>query len=403
MKRSVFVISTLLILALLFAAPVPVFAQDSQQETPTATPDTQTQAEQDQPLTVFTTYPSRMVGFNETITVPLKLRSGTAQTVALSLEDLPEGWNSSFRGGSTIIDAVYLDGKSDASVDLRLEPPADVEAGEYTVIVVAKGNTRVELPLRFTFAEKLPPRLSLTVSGLATKRGTPRGTFTFTADLKNEGGEDLVVSLSTTQPENMNVTIESGGQEVTELELAANESKSLTIKASPLLNLEGGRYPFTVQATAGDVQASLDLTAEVVGEGNLRISTPDGRLSGNATAGRESPLKLLLVNEGTAALRGIKLSSSAPSGWSVSFSPEEIAEIPAGQSQEVTLNLTPPEKAIAGDYMVTINARPLDVTQKSAEFRITVSTSTLWGVAGIGLIAVAVAVVGMAVVRFGRR
>jgi uncharacterized membrane protein len=32
-----------------------------------------------------------------------------------------------------------------------------------------------------------------------------------------------------------------------------------------------------------------------------------------------------------------------------------------------------------------------------------VVTSTLWGIAGIALIAVAVGVVGIAVVRFGRR
>ncbi len=40
---------------------------------------------------------------------------------------------------------------------------------------------------------------------------------------------------------------------------------------------------------------------------------------------------------------------------------------------------------------------------ETAEFRITVRTSTLWGVAGIALIALAVGVVGLAVVRFGRR
>jgi len=63
----------------------------------------------------------------------------------------------------------------------------------------------------------------------------------------------------------------------------------------------------------------------------------------------------------------------------------------------------PAEKAVAGDYLLTINARPVDSKQQSAEFRITVVTSTLWGVAGIALIAVAVAAVGMAVSRFGRR
>jgi uncharacterized membrane protein len=53
--------------------------------------------------------------------------------------------------------------------------------------------------------------------------------------------------------------------------------------------------------------------------------------------------------------------------------------------------------------MLTVRARPQDSGYESADFRITVLTSTLWGVVGILLIAVAVAVVGWAVMRFGRR
>ena len=53
--------------------------------------------------------------------------------------------------------------------------------------------------------------------------------------------------------------------------------------------------------------------------------------------------------------------------------------------------------------MITINARPIESKMEAAEFRITVRTSTLWGLVGIGLVALAVAVVGIAVVRFGRR
>ena len=78
-------------------------------------------------------------------------------------------------------------------------------------------------------------------------------------------------------------------------------------------------------------------------------------------------------------------------------------EIPAGQSVEVTAQIKPPDKAVVGDYMVTINARPLDSKEQSADFRITLRTSTLWGAAGLGLIALAVGGVGIAVVRFGRR
>jgi uncharacterized membrane protein len=97
------------------------------------------------------------------------------------------------------------------------------------------------------------------------------------------------------------------------------------------------------------------------------------------------------------------MSATAPSGWTVSFDPKVIDQIPAGNQVQVTANLTPADKAVAGDYIVTVHAKPVDGSTKSADFRITVSTSTLWGIAGIALIAVAVGVVAMAVTRFGRR
>lgn len=394
MKRTktVALFGLLLIFVLLFSAPISALAQG-----PESTTDTQQ-------LSIYTQYPSQKIGFGEVVTMPLKLRSGTAQTVKLGITDLPEGWTASFRGGSRLVDAVYTDGINDAQVDLRLEPLPEAEAGMYEFKVTATGETgKAELPLTFTIEEKLPPNLSLTIDGLPTKRGTPSATFNFTTSLKNEGGEDLLVVLNSTQPENIQVTIQSAGQEVTELQLAANETKSLTIKADPLVNLEAGKYPFIVQATAGDVRTELELAVEVIGEGRLSLSAPDGRLSSQAYAGQESPLKIQLRNSGTAPLRGIELTSSEPNGWSITFDQAQIAEIPAGQTVEVTARIKPPEKAVAGDYMVTINGRPVDSKMESAEFRITVRTSTLWGVVGIGLIALSVAVVGGAVFRFGRR
>jgi len=389
--RIFFLLVIALLCALLF--PVPVAAQDAEPETA-----------QVQSLLIYTQYPSRMIGLGETVTFPLKLRSDSAQIVRLEVKNLPEGWAASFRGGSQIIDAVYIDGSSDASVDLRLETPTDAEPGKYDVTVVASSAiARAEFTVSITIKEKLPPRLSLSVDGLPTKRGTPTGTVNFTVNLKNEGGEDLITTLTATQPENIQVTIQYSGQEVNELELAANESKTLTIKADPLVKLEAGKYSFSVKASAGEVSTQLDLTVEVVGQGELSVSSPDGRLSAQAYAGRDNPLKIALTNNGTAPLRGITLSSSEPSGWSITFDPAEIAEIPAGQTVEVAAQIKVPDKAVAGDYVVTINARPVDSQMESAEFRITVRTSTLWGVAGIGLIALAVAVVGVAVFRFGRR
>jgi uncharacterized membrane protein len=108
-------------------------------------------------------------------------------------------------------------------------------------------------------------------------------------------------------------------------------------------------------------------------------------------------------NTGSAPARNIALSASQPAGWKVDFEPKQIDEIPNGQQVEVTANIQPTDQAVAGDYVVTVKAQPQDGASKSADFRITVLTSTMWGIVGVGLIAVAVAVVGVAVSRFGRR
>ena len=64
--------------------------------------------------------------------------------------------------------------------------------------------------------------------------------------------------------------------------------------------------------------------------------------------------------------------------------------------------LTPSDKSLAGDYQANIRAASKGETA-SSQFRITVGTSTVWGLAGAGVIGVALLLMLGAVARFGRR
>ena len=355
-------------------------------------------------LVIFTSYPSQVIGFEESPTIRLTLRTGTeAQIVSLEMEELPEGWTATFRGGGSIIKSVYVEPEKDATVNLKLEPPADVSGGTHKFVVLAKGEkTTARLPLELTVQERIPPRLSLK-SDLPTVRGKPSSTFRYSATLRNEGDEDLTVSLLAEAPNGFIVTIKTGGKEVTSLPLEANSSKTLSIEAKPFLDVAAGDYPITIRAEGGDAQADLSLVAQVSGEANLSISAPDGRLSGDAYAGKDTPLKIVIRNNGSAPARGIEVSASAPAGWEVTFEPDQIAEIAPDDQAEVTAHIKPADNALTGDYMVTVRARPEGSAGQSADFRITVLTSTLWGIVGVALIAIAVGVVALAVLRFGRR
>lgn len=375
---------------LLSALGTPVLAQEGDQ--PTA-----------QPLTLSTRYPAQEIAVGESATFDLTLRSGTPQTVWLEVKDLPEGWTVVFRGGGKVIRAAYVEAESNTTVDLRLELPEGVQADTYRLTVVARGeNEQAQLPIELTIKDKLPPRLTFEVD-LPTLRGTRDTSFRFNATLRNEGDEDLSVNLTANAPPEFLVTFRTGGQEVTSIPIGANESKQLSIEAKAFGAVAAGTYQFDVQAQGGDVQATTTLFAEVVGKAELSLAAPDGRLSAQVRAGEETPISLLLTNTGSASVYNVEMDATPPVGWEVTFEPEKIAEVAAGGQVEVTAKLRPAKQAIAGDYMVTFLARPEGAASESAEFRITVRTSTLWGIVGVGLVAVAVLIVGLAVTRFGRR
>lgn len=381
--------AVLFLLALLIAltGPVPARAQEGQG------------------LLIFCDYPARVAELGEMVTFNLTLRltASTPQTVYLDVQGLPEGWEATFRGGGNVVRAVFIEPEKDASVSLRVVVPENVPGDTYRWTVTARGEgVSAEFPLELTVAAKLPARLSLSVD-LPTLRGSATTTFRYDATLKNEGDEETTVNLQASAPQGFLVSFRYMGQEVTSLPVGANESKRISIEARAYTQIPAGSYPIEVAAVGGESQAAISLIAEVTGQPDLTIRTPDERLSTQVYTGRETPIQLLVQNNGTATARNVELSASPPSGWSVRLEPDRIPEIPAGQQVEITMHVKPADKAVAGDYMLTVRARPQDGGYESADFRITVLTSTLWGVVGILLIAVAVAVVSWAVMRFGRR
>ncbi len=393
MKRTMLFFSIATIC--LFAALASPRIASAQEPTPTAAPPN---------LLLYTTYPSQVIEIGESVTIKLTLRAvSQAQTANVQMAEIPEGWTATFRGGGRMIQAVYVGADSSETVDLQLTPPEGVASGTYTFFVLARSDKlESRLPITLTVQEKVPASLNFTTD-LPILKGSPTTTFRYNTTLKNTGDEELIINLTADVPSGFLAKFTLTGQEVTSFPLGANQSKSITVELDPIVEAQAGRYPFTIYANGGEVQASLELTAEVAGQHNLSVSGLDGRLSGRANAGRETTLSVLVSNSGTAPAQGIEMSATAPSGWTVSFDPKVIAEIPAGDQAEVTMKLKPAEKAVAGDYVVTVRARPVDGVNKTADFRITVSTSTLWGVVGVALIAIAVGVVALAVTRFGRR
>ena len=357
-------------------------------------------------LYLTTDFPAVQIRAGEETTLPLTIYNYglPPQRTALTIADKPADWKADVEGSGKPVSAAFVDYDGRANLNLKLNIPATAKAGDYKITIQADGDdAKSSLPISIKLAEPLAAKLTATPK-FPVLRGSPKSSFDFNVAVKNESGADMTVNLRVDAPSGFTTTFKEGysTQEITSLSIKANESKDITVAVKPAPRAPAGETPILL-AIAGDkasVQAKLAL--DISGQPAITVTGQDERLSGEATAGQERSIPLIIRNNGTASARGVSLSATPPSGWKIAFDPKEVPEIAAGEEQKVSALVTPSGKAIAGDYMVSLRASG-DGVSESANYRVTVTTSTLWGVTGIAVIIAALLVLVGAVGRFGRR
>jgi uncharacterized membrane protein len=357
-------------------------------------------------LFLLTDYPAVTLRPGTTSSVNLKLQNyGLApERLALSVEGVPKGWTVTLVGGGQPVAAALPAINSSAPLELRLDVPKDAPVGTTNLTVNAKGDTaNASLPIAVTLATNLPAKLTLNPQ-LPELRGNSKSNFEFTLGVKNDSGKKVTVALSATAPPNFDATFteQYGSQELNALPLDPGQSKDIKLKVKPPNTVAAGKYNVTAKVSAEDASATSDLVIDITGQPKIDISGREGLLSARASAGVETSIPVILTNSGTAPAEQVELSGSAPSGWKIEFEPKTVDRIAPNENKEVQALITPTAKAIAGDYVTTVRAAARG--ESSAQtFRVAVTTSTLWGVIGAGLIGIALLVMVGAVARFGRR
>ncbi|MBV9584910.1 MAG: ABC transporter substrate-binding protein [Alphaproteobacteria bacterium] len=358
-------------------------------------------------LFLTTKYPGLTVRAGETSTLDLSLRNFKLppQSITLSVPEVANGWKATILGGGQPVTAAEVAPDSEERLQLRLEPPSGVGKGDYHFTVEAKSPQHDEkLPITLTIGEELPAKLKLTTNFPAL-RGTATTSFKYRVSVTNDSGRDATINFSADAPKNFQVSFTEayGSQQITSIPIEAGKSKDVEASLTIPRETQAGDYKLTLHAKTEATNAELPVSLTIVGQPRIALSGEGGRLSGEAYAGRNSQLTVVLRNDGSEAARDIEMSATTPEGWKSEFDPKQVQQLPAGQTQEVKVTLTPSEKAIAGDYQTTIRASAAGGLSESSNFRITVLTSTLWGAIGIAIIAIALLVVVFAVARFGRR
>ena len=358
-------------------------------------------------LFLTTKYPALTVRAGETTTIDLSLRNFNLppQQLALSIPQVASGWKATVLGGGQPVESAIVAPDSEEKLQLRLEPPSGTGPGNYQFLVEAQGGGYTsKLPITVTIGQELPAKLKLTTNFPAL-RGTATTSFKFKVTVANDSGRDATINFSADAPKNFQVTFTEayGTQQLTSIPIEAGKSKDIEAAVALPRDTPAGEYKLALHAKSEAASADLDLTITIIGQARLALAGEGGRLSGEAYAGQDSQLTVVAKNDGSETARDVEFSATAPEGWKTSFDPKELPELGAGKSQTIKVSLTPAARAIAGDYQTTIRANSAGGLSESANFRITVLTSTVWGAVGIGVIAAALLVVVFAVARFGRR
>jgi uncharacterized membrane protein len=355
---------------------------------------------------LVSSYPSfTLAGGSGTINLKLYDWGTAPQPMALSVSGLPNGWTAEFQGdGQRVTAAMPVPG---GSVDLQLRltaPQQQAGAKPVDLVVHADGGAiRATLPVHVALGDTLPVSLDVKPD-LPSLEGQPAADFSYTLSIRNDSGRDLLVSLGAQTPPNFQATFtkQYGNQQISSLPIKGGTTESTTMKIRPPDNVTAGTYQIVGQFSAAGVTATTPLSMTIDGQSHLSLSTKDERLSGNAEDGKPTVISLVVTNTGTAAAHNVTMSASPPSDWKVDFQPAKIDEIAPNAKINVQATMTPTEKAIAGDYVTTFSASG-DGNTGSADYRVTLTTSTLWGVVGLAIIAVALVAVLGVVARFGRR
>jgi uncharacterized membrane protein len=358
-------------------------------------------------LFLTTKYPALIIRAGETTTIDVSVRNFKLppQILSLSMPQVADGWKATILGGGQPVGGVEVAPDSEERLQLRLEPSAGVGHGDYHFTIEAK-NAQYDdkLPITVTIGEEVPAKLKLTTNFPAL-RGSATTSFKYKVSVTNDSGRDATINFSADAPKNFQVgfTEAYGSQQITSIPIEAGKSKDVEAALTIPRETPAGDYKLVLHAKTEAASADLPVGLTIVGQPRLAVSGEGGRLSGEAYAGQNGQLTVVLRNDGSEAARDVELSATTPEGWKSSFDPKELPQLAAGATEDVKVTLTPSERAIAGDYQATIRASAAGGLSESANFRITVLTSTLWGAVAIAIIAIALLVVVFAVARFGRR
>lgn len=236
------------------------------------------------------------------------------------------------------------------------------------------------------------------------------GSFEFNVKLEYMGQIDRIFDLNVTVPAGWDAYMTPQYDTVRISSITLEQSFTTTTKnvkvavSPPTASLaEPGEYKINLEASSDNIVGEIDLIAKITARYELRSAPASQRYDTKAKAGQNNTYSILVGNAGTASIDNITFSSDKPEGWEITFKPDKIDQLNILDAKTIDVNIKPPPKTVAGDYMITLSVSGKQASATGMNIRVTVVTPTIWGWVGVGIIAVVVVGLVLIFMRFGRR
>jgi len=236
------------------------------------------------------------------------------------------------------------------------------------------------------------------------------GDFEFMIELSYVGMEDKVFDLRAIPPKGWEAYMTpryEKERKISSINLKptlAGKEDVRVVATAPFWPLpDPGEYKITIEAISETISASVELTAEVTAKYLLATVSESQRYDTTVIAGKDNIFPISVGNIGTDAIDDVKFTPRKPEAWIIEFDPDKIEVLEAFDEQTVNINIKPPAKTVAGDYMVYVRASGKQATADEMGIRVTVETPTIWGWVGVAIILIVVIGVIVIFMRFSRR
>ncbi len=342
-----------------------------------------------------TSFPSIVVDKTKNVffSIDVTNKGQVGRSVSVAVTDAPKGWDPVLKSSGFIVRELYVPAGKAQSIDFQAKPPADVKAQDYAFLLKATSDGGEQSLLKLTVG--VQDQIAKTGVSLVTQypslRGPAKNKYEFKVDLKNEGDDETAFNLASTAPDGWEVSFQPSYEQkqISTLRVKAGETSGVNVQITPPQRAEAGEYPVSVTASAGNDRATANLNVVLTGSYEMSVSTSSGRLNAQVEAGGSTTTAIIVGNAGSAELKDITFSSSKPDGWTITFNPDKLDSLPVATTREVNVTLKPSNKAIAGDYVVSLTTSNAQTSDRK-DFRVTVDTPTTWGLVSVLIVVVVV-------------